>query len=368
MSLLGLSTLAVWLYLFFAHGRFWRSTPELAPAVPASAPDVDVVVPARDEAATIGAVVASLLAQDYAGITRVIVVDDSSRDGTAERAGTASNLTVIHAKPKPHGWTGKLWALDQGVAASSAPLLLFADADIVHDPRHLSTLVARLDEPRVDLVSEMVRLNCDSVAERLLIPAFVYFFQMLYPFAKANDPACAVAAAAGGTVLIRREAVERIGGIASIKDALIDDVTLARAVKQGGAIFLGHSQLAVSLRPYPRFRDIWDMVSRTAFTQLRHSGFLLAIALCGLVWVWWLPLAVAMFGHGAERCCGIAAFALSAVSYVPTLRRYHRQPLWSLGLPLVVLFYMGATLASALAYWRGSGAQWKGRDYPHRSS
>jgi len=368
MTLLGLSTLLIWLYLIGAHGSFWRSTPELTPATPRNAPDVDIVVPARDEAATIGVVIASLLTQDYAGNMRVILVDDSSRDGTAQRAGTAATLTVIAGQPKPPGWSGKLWALDQGVAASSAPLVLFADADIVHDPRHLSTLVARLDEPRVDMVSEMVRLNCASLAERLLIPAFVYFFQMLYPFAKANDPASAVAAAAGGTVLIRRAALERIGGIASIKDALIDDVTLARAVKRGGAIYLGHSRLAVSIRPYPRFQDIWDMVSRTAFTQLRHSGFLLAVALCGLLWVWWLPLALAVFGHGGERYCGMAAFALSAGSYVPTLHRYGRHSLWAVALPLVVLFYMGATIASAFAHWQGAGAQWKGRDYRHRST
>jgi hopene-associated glycosyltransferase HpnB len=258
-----------------------------------------------------------------------------------------------------------LWALAQGVAASRAHVLLFADADIVHDPRHLSSLVARLEaEPRVDLVSEMVHLNCSSLAERALVPAFVYFFQMLYPFAKVNDPKSRVAAAAGGTVLLRREALQRIGGIESIRGALIDDVTLAQAVKRGGAVYLGHSGLAASIRPYPALRDIWGMISRTAFTQLRHSAWLLSVALLGLTLVWWAPLFEALWAAQVwERGCGLAAFALGALSFVPTLLRYRRNPLWSLTLPLIALFYMAATLGSALSHWRGGGARWKGRDY-----
>ena len=320
--LLAVLTLVVWAYLFFAHGRFWFSTPELEAARPRELPEVDIVIPARDEAQTIGPVVASLLTQDYAGAFRVLLVDDSSTDGTAEvaraacgargaapEAAGAARLQVITGRPKPGRWSGKLWALAQGVAASRAPVLLFADADIVHDRRHLSTLVARLAEPRVDLVSEMVRLNCVSLAERSLIPAFIYFFQKLYPFAKVNDVRSRVAAAAGGTVLIRREALQRIGGIESIRGALIDDVTLARAVKRGGAVYLGHSGLATSIRPYPKFRDVWDMISRSAFTQLRYSGWLLAAALLGLTLVWWVPLLVAVFGRGWERAGGLAAFA-----------------------------------------------------------
>ena len=355
--------LAVWLYLFFAHGRFWLSTPELTVALPPETPDVDIIVPARDEAATIAPVIRSLLAQDYHGRFRVILVDDNSSDGTAALAGAAPDLTVMRAQPKPSGWSGKLWALSQGIAASRAPILLFADADIVHDPQHLSTLVARLDQPRVDMVSEMVRLNCTSLAERWLVPAFVYFFQMLYPFAKVNQPSSGVAAAAGGTVLIRREALERIGGIAAIKGALIDDVTLATRVKQGGAIFLGHSRLAVSIRPYPHFADIGQMISRTAFTQLRYSATLLALTLVGLGLVWWVPVGEAVLGHGVSRLCGATALALSALSYVPTLQRYDRSPLWALTLPLIAAFYMGATLQSAVRYWRGTGARWKNRDY-----
>ena len=270
----------IWLYLVFAHGRFWRSTPQLAPAVPSQAPDVDVVVPARDEAATIGRVIASLAAQDYAGRFRIFLIDDGSSDGTAARARAAvpaemaSRLRVVGGSAKPAGWSGKLWALSQGVALGEAPVILFADADIVHDPRHLATLVARLESPAVDLVSEMVRLECSSLAERALVPAFVYFFQMLYPFARVNDPRSGVAAAAGGTVLIRRAALDRIGGLASMRGALIDDVALAQSVKRNGPIFLGHSALAASIRPYPGFADIWNMIARTGF----HATALLGTA------------------------------------------------------------------------------------------
>jgi len=365
--LLALLSLCIWLYLFFMHGRFWLSAPELQPAVPAQYPDVDIIVPARDEAETIGRVIASLLAQDYAGRFQVVLVDDSSSDGTASiaavAAGSGKSLRIITGQPKPPGWSGKLWAVSQGIDQTDAPVMLLADADIVHDPRHLATLVARLDAPAVDMVSEMVRLNCVSFAERALVPAFVYFFQMLYPFARVNAERSKVAAAAGGTVLIRRSAVERIGGIASIKGALIDDVTLAKSVKRGGAIYLGHSGLATSIRPYPRLADIWHMITRTAFTQLHYSGALLLLTLLGLTLVWWVPVAEMVAGQGWSRACGTAAFLLAAVSFLPTLRRYGRSPIWSLGLPLIALFYMGATLSSALNYWRGSGARWKNRDY-----
>src|ERR1700735_3310795 len=221
MIFVSLASLLVWVYLVLAHGRFWASTPELPPAAPVVRPDmglpdvalpeVDIVIPARDEAETIGPVIASLLAQDYRGGFRIILVDDNSTDGTAAMAGTAPNLVVMRGEPKAEGWSGKLWALSQGITASTAPVLLFADADIVHDPRHLASLVSKLQQPGVDMVSEMVRLNCTSLPERALVPAFVYFFQMLYPFARVNDPHSGVAAGAGGTMLITRAVLERIG-------------------------------------------------------------------------------------------------------------------------------------------------------------
>ena len=368
-TIIALLSLIIWLYLCTAHGQFWRSTPQLPPATPAEFPDVDIVVPARDEAPTIGPVIASLLAQDYGGRFRVILVDDNSSDGTGTLAGTATSegsaakLEIITLQSKPSGWSGKLWALNQGVAASRAQLLLFTDADIVHDPRHLSSLVAKLGQSHLDMVSEMVRLNCVSLAERALVPAFVYFFQMLYPFRRVNDPASPAAAAAGGTVLIRREALRRIGGIEAIKHALIDDVTLAGAVKKSGPIFLGHSALAASIRPYPGFADIWHMIARTAFTQLHYSAVLLALTLLGLILVWWVPAAAMLLGHGPQFAAGLLAFGLSAVSYLPTLARYRRNRLWALALPLIALFYMAATCGSALNYWRGRGAHWKKRAY-----
>lgn len=359
----------IWTYLIAAHGKFWLSRPELAPVCCARGPSVDIVVPARDEAQSIGPVIASLLAQDYGagspGSFAVTLVDDNSSDGTAELAGRAANLKILHGGPKPAGWVGKMWALEQGVAAGHAPLILFTDADILHEPRHLSTLVACLERSGLDMVSEMVHLNCTSLAERALVPAFVYFFQMLYPFAKVNDARSRVAAAAGGTVLIRRDALARIGGIGAIKGALIDDVSLAKAIKGrgGGAIFLGHSGLATSIRPYPAFADIWRMIARTAFTQLRRSPWLLLGTVVGLSLVWLVPPAAALLGHGWVRACGLAACALAALSYLPTLARYRRSFAWALGLPLIALFYMAATVGSAVDAWTGAGARWKSRSY-----
>ncbi len=358
-----LLALLVWLYLVFGHGKFWESGPELRPALPVATPDVDIIVPARDEAATIAPVIASLLAQDYAGNFRVILVDDNSTDGTGALAGRSPRLDVITGALKPPGWTGKLWALFQGFEVSTAPVLMFTDADIVHDPRHLSALMARLMSPRVDMVSEMVRLNCASLAERALIPAFVYFFQMLYPFHRVNDPQSATAAAAGGTVLIRREALLRFGGIPKIKGALIDDVALAAQAKPYGPIYLGHSGLATSIRPYPAFADIFDMVARTAFTQLNNSAAMLGLTLAGLTLVWLVPAYETLFGRGWHFLAGLAAFGLAAASYTPTLRRYGQSRLWALALPAIAGFYMVATCASAVNAWRGKGARWKARAY-----
>jgi hopene-associated glycosyltransferase HpnB len=369
IAALALTAVAIWVYLIAAHGRFWLSRPELAPVACMRGPRVDIVVPARDEAESIGPVIASLLAQDYgAGFPKsfaVTLVDDNSTDGTAGRAGRAPNLNVLQGTPKPAGWVGKMWALEQGIAAGDAPLILLTDADILHEPRHLSTLVACLERSKLDMASEMVHLNCSSLAERALVPAFVYFFQMLYPFAKVNDARSSVAAAAGGTVLIRREALQRIGGIGAIKGALIDDVSLAKAIKGrgGGAIFLGHSALATSVRPYAGLADIWRMIARTAFTQLRHSAWLLLGTLLGLSLVWLVPPATALLGHGWARACGLAACALAVVSYLPTLARYRRSFAWALALPLIALFYMAATVGSAVDEWSGAGARWKSRSY-----
>ena len=362
--------LLTWAYLVLAHGRFWQSGPVLTPAHPAASPPVDVVIPARDEAEGIEAAVRSLLAQDYAGPLRITVVDDGSADGTGALAralapppGTARTLTVLDGQPRPPGWSGKLWAVHQGVARTDAGLLLLTDADILHDPAHVGTLVAKAQADGLDLVSEMVALRCVSPAERALVPAFVFFFQLLYPFARVNDPASATAAAAGGTVLLRRAALDRIGGIAAIRGALIDDVALAAAVKRGGRIWLGHSSTARSLRPYPGAADIWRMVTRTAYVQLRHSPPLLAGTVAGLALVWLAPPALALLAHGPARWMGALAWAGSAASYLPTLRRFGQSPFWSLALPGIALFYAAATLGSAWDHHRGRGAVWKRRAY-----
>jgi hopene-associated glycosyltransferase HpnB len=361
--MIALLSLCIWVYLFAAHGRFWASSPELPAAIPTRCPDVDIIVPARDEAQTISAAIRSLLAQDYGGSFRVVLVDDNSADDTVSLAGEAANLRIVRLTSKPEGWSGKLWALSQGVAATTAPLILFADADIVHDPRHVSTLVAKLLNSQLGMVSEMVHLNCTSLAERALVPAFVYFFQMLYPFAKVNDARSGVAAAAGGTILIRRDVLARIGGIDVINTTLIDDVALAKAVKKVDGIFLGHSGLASSIRPYPRFADIWRMIARTAYTQLKFSAWLLCATLAGLALTWWVPVWAALLGSDVTRAFGAGACLLAVISYQPTLRRYQRNPLWALALPLIALFYMAATAGSAINYWRGAGAQWKSRSY-----
>ncbi len=361
--MLALLSLCAWVYLFFAHGAFWRSRPQLSAATPEECPDVDILVPARDEAETIQSAIGSLLAQNYAGDFRVILIDDNSTDRTAELAGSHVKLEIIRLDSKPAGWSGKLWALHEGIAASRAALVLLTDADIVHEPVHLSSLVAKLQNARLDLLSEMVRLNCSSAAERMLVPAFVYFFQMLYPFARVNDPRSGVAAAAGGTILVRRQALDRIGGIEVIKDALIDDVALAKSVKRGGPIYLAHSELAASIRRYPNVSDLWHMISRSAFTQLRYSAALLVLTMAALGLVWLVPPWEAIFGTGLRQGCGLAACLLAAVSYMPTLIRYRRNMFWALALPLIAMFYMAATAGSAVNYWRGKGANWKNRAY-----
>ena len=334
-----------WAYLLLLHGRFWQAGPMLAPARPGAAPDVDVVIPARDEAESIEAAVRSLLAQDYPGALHVIVVDDRSSDGTGELAralaGGRVRFSVIDGAARPPGWSGKLWAVEQGVQRTSAGLVLLADADIVHEPAHVSTLVAKAEQDGLDLVSEMVSLRTVSLAERALVPAFVFFFQLLYPFARVNAAQSRVAAAAGGTMLVRRAALERIGGIASLRGALIDDVTLAARIKQGGRIFLGHSELARSLRPYPDAADMWRMVARTAYVQLRFSPALLLGTVLGLALIWLVPPGVALFGHGAARWLAATAWAGSALSYVPTLQRFGQGPLWALGLPVDRLLLYG---------------------------
>jgi hopene-associated glycosyltransferase HpnB len=367
VTLLAGLALLVWLYLLLLHGHFWQSGPSLEVTHPAEALPVAIVVPARNEADVIVATLRSLLTQDYAGPYRVVLIDDGSTDGTGDlaRGLRDARLRVLDGTQPPAGWSGKLWAVAQGITeAGDAELVLLTDADIMHDPRHLSALVARAEAGGLDLVSEMVALACDSVAERTLVPAFVYLFQLLYPFAWVNDPLRETAAAAGGTILLRRRALARIGGIAAVRGALIDDVALARAVKRGGRIWLGHADLARSVRPYPAFADIWRMVARTAYVQLRFSPVLLVATTLGMALIFVAGPVATLFGHGAGRVLGALAWGAMAWSYLPTLGRFGRSPAWAVALPAVAVFYMAATIGSAVDHYRGRGVTWKQRVYP----
>ena len=372
MTLLTLLALVVWCGLILFHGRYWQSGPILPPVPEGlTLPPVDIVVPARDEAPSIAAAIGSLTRQVLPGgaAVRVILVDDGSTDGTAALARAAAEgaphpLTIVSGAPKPPGWSGKLWAVSQGLAAATADLVLLTDADITHEPDHLARLVAKAEAEDLDLVSEMVLLHCESLAERALVPAFVYFFQLLYPFAQVADPRRRMAGAAGGTVLIRRRALDGIGGIAAVRGALIDDVALGTAVKRGGGrIWLGHTTRARSIRLYPAFRDIWAMVARTAYVQLGFSPVKLLGTVLGMLLVWLLPPFAAILCHGLARWFGLGAWGLMTGSFLPSLQRYRLSPVWAPFLPLIALFYMAATVGSALNHLRGRSVMWKNRVY-----
>ena len=370
MTALAALSFLVWCWLLTMRGRFWSAGPVLDAAPPAPSPQalpsVVAVVPARDEAGLVARTLRSLLAQDYPGPFRVVLVDDGSADGTGAIARSLGDprLTVVSGSARPAGWAGKLWAVSQGIAAAGAPdYVLLTDADIEHDPAHMAGLVAAAERHDLDLVSGMVSLSCDSAAEKALVPAFVFFFQLLYPFAWVNNPLRATAAAAGGTILLRRRALTRIGGVQAVRGALIDDVALAKAVKTGGRILLGHSAQARSVRPYPGVADIWRMVARSAYAQLRFSPVLLAGTVLGMVVAWIVPPVAALFGHGIARVLGGLAWIMLAASYAPTLRRFGRSLAWAPLLPLVAVFYTAATLGSALDHHRGRGVVWKGRAY-----
>lgn len=366
MTALAFLSLLIWIYLLGMHGKFWQAGPVLAPAVPRHAPSIAIIVPARDEAASIADCLRSLLAQNYGGAFRVVLVDDGSTDRTGDIARGLGDpkLTVMTGGPRPAGWSGKLWAVAQGIAAAEgAELFFMTDADIVHSPDHLATLMARAERDDLDMVSEMVALSCESLAEKALVPAFVFFFQLLYPFARVNEPLSATAAAAGGTILVRRRALARIGGIAAIRGSLIDDVALATAVKAGGKIWLGHSALARSVRPYPTVGDVWRMITRTAYTQLRYSVVLLMLTVLGMALVWVVPPFAVLCASGWAWAFGGIAWLGAMASFLPTLQRFHRNPAWALALPLIAVFYTAATVASAVGYHCGRGAVWKNRAY-----
>jgi hopene-associated glycosyltransferase HpnB len=361
--------LAVWLYLLLGRNGFWQlreRDDEAALPQPARWPSVAAVVPARNEADVIQKSIGSLLAQDYPGDFRVILVDDQSEDGTASLLRTLNfeKLTILTGAARPQGWTGKLWAMHQGVALAdefASDFVLFTDADIAHAPDNLSRLVARAEDGNKVLVSLMARLSCANWSEYFLIPAFVFFFDMLFPFGAVNDPKNKLAAAAGGCMLARRSALIVAGGIEAIRHNIIDDCALARLMKAQGPIWLGLSDWAVSLRPYPGFSEIRRMVSRSAYAQLGYSPLQLAGALLGLLLVYVAPVAMALFGSGLSQIAGWAAWIIMALMFQPILRVYRLSAFWGLALPLIGAVYAGFTLDSAMQHWQGKGGMWKGR-------
>ena len=366
-----LLSFAAWVYLIGFHGRFWRSSPVLDARAPSGEAKVAVVVPARNEAESIRQSLGSLLAQDYPAELSVILVDDDSTDGTAAIAaslGADKRLTIISGEPLPRGWSGKLWAVHQGLShetAQAASYVLLTDADIVHSPDHISSLVAKAEADGLDLVSEMVRLHCVTAAERALIPAFVFFFQMLYPFAWVANPAKRVAGAAGGTMLASRTAIDRIQGVSGIRHHLIDDCALAREIKStGGRIWLGHAARTVSARVYSDWRDIWNMIARTAYVQLKYSPLMLLGCVADMGTIFCVPPLLTLFAHGLPRVLGFLSWLMMGLAFQPALRRYRRSPLWGIVLPGISLFYLCATVASAFWHYAGRGGGWKNRVYP----
>ncbi|MDQ0746490.1 hopene-associated glycosyltransferase HpnB [Streptomyces africanus] len=371
-------SLLAWLWLLLCQGFFWRTDVRLPPRrEPDAWPSVCVVVPARDEAAVLPDALPSLLGQDYPGRAEIFLVDDGSTDGTGDLARELARrhgglpLTVGSPGEPPAGWTGKLWAVRHGIGLARArdpEYLLLTDADIAHAPDSLRELVAAARTGGFDVVSQMARLRVESTWERLVVPAFVYFFAQLYPFRRIGRAGTRTAAAAGGCVLLRAEAAARARIPDAIRHAVIDDVALARAVKGGGGrVWLGLADRVGSVRPYPRLGDLWRMVSRSAYAQLRHNPLLLAGTVAGLALVYLVPPAAVaaglVTGNAAAAVAGASAWLVMTGTYVPMLR-YYRQPLWLAPLlPFTAFLYLLMTVDSAVQHYRGRGAAWKGRTY-----
>lgn len=379
----GVFAALAWLWLAFFRGKYWRADQRL-PAVPdrpRKLPPVVAVVPARNESATVAETVTSLLEQETAGgpDIRVVLVDDASDDGTAETAraaaaetGAEDRLRIVVTDGPPEGWTGKLWAVRTGLEAArsfapKARYVLLTDADIRHPADGLLRLVGKAEADELVLTSLMVKLRCVSYWERLLVPAFVYFFQKLYPFSWVNDAKRLTAAAAGGCMLVRRDALDRAGGVEAIRGEVIDDVALAKRLKGEGAIWLGLAEDWVSLRSYEHLADLWRMVARTAFVQLRRSTVLLLATVVGLTVLYLVPPAVALWGlavgHPTAEIVGAVAWVVMAMTYAPTLRLYGLSTTWALTLPLAGLLYTLMTIDSARRHWQGRGGAWKGRTH-----
>jgi len=383
VTALSVLALGIWTYLLLGRGWFWRcrERDDAVPLVsearsqdsPIAWPDVVAIIPARDEADVIAESVGSLLRQDYPGRFSIVVVDDQSSDATAAAAsaaasalGAAGRVHVIPGSNVPSGWTGKLWAVRQGLAAVEAgaeppKFVLFTDADIVYAPQMLRRLVAIARSKDSILTSLMVKLRCESPAEHWLVPAFIFFFLKLYPFAWVNDLGRATAAAAGGCTLVQRKALGLAGGLEAVRGSLIDDCALAALMKRQGAIWLGLTENVRSLRAYPAFADFGRMVARSAFAELRYSPLRLAVAVAGMGLIYLAPPTFALFAHGVPQLAGALAWAMMGLSFTPTLRLYGRPIAGGLALPAIAAAYILFTLESAVQFWRGHGGHWKGR-------
>ena len=373
MLVLAILVLLIWVYLFFLHAGFWQVHRSQLPADSSTADRlVAVMIPARNESDLIARAVTSILTQSFAGRIHVLVVDDNSADRTgslareaAEALGARTLITVIRGSELPAGWTGKVWAMHQGWLAAREmrpDYLLLTDADIEHAPDSLARLIAQAERGPYDLVSLMVSLRSDTLAEKFLIPAFVYFFFLLYPPARVADPHSRVAGAAGGCVLLRPDALEKAGGFETIRGEVIDDCSLAAAVKRaGGRLWLGVTRDTRSIRGYRSFANIRDMIARTAFNQLRHSTALLVGCVAGLLLTFMVPLALVWSSDQTVGWIAAAACMLMFATYVPMLRLYRVNILSAVALPFASLFYLWATIYSASNYWRGQGGEWKGR-------
>ena len=369
---------AIWFYLLLARGSFWKVQEDDTAAQPLEYwPRVIAVVPARNEAETIARALSALAKQDYPGEFSVVVVDDHSEDATAalalqaaEESSATSRVRIHAAAPLPSGWTGKLWALHEGIslAVEKTPAFFwFTDADVVHAPDTLRRLVFRAERDSLDLNSLMVLLQANTIPERFLIPPFLFFFLMLYPPRWIADPKARTAGAAGGCILLRRDALERIGGVAAIRNEVIDDCALARAVKKsGGKIWMGLTHASVSLREYRTFAEIRDMIARTAFAQLRHSIILLVATLAGLFATFWLVWILFLTGNDPAWIMASTAISIMTTTFLLTVSFYGLSPLWAFTLPLAAAFYAYATCLSAARHLLGRGAQWKGRTHAPR--
>jgi hopene-associated glycosyltransferase HpnB len=370
--LFGALPLLIWVYLLIGRDNFWltRERDDLGEQDNelSAWPSVTAIVPARNEADVLARSLGSLLQQNYPGPFRIILVDDQSDDGTADVArafGKIDRLQILSGAARPVGWTGKLWAMAQGVELASAETapdyLWFTDADIGHAPDSLRRLVARAERGKLVLTSLMAKLNCKTLAEHALIPAFVFFFAMLFPFSRVNRPRSRLAAAAGGCMLARRESLEEAGGIESIRQEIIDDCALARRMKAQGPIWLGLTNRSVSLRPYEHIEDVRRMVARSAFAQLDYSFFLLLGVALGMIVVYVAAPFDAIFGSNMAQIAGWVSWAAMAIAFQPMLRFYGLSPLWGFALPLIGAVYAVFTVDSAIQFWRGRGGMWKGR-------